>query len=328
MRREIVVVEDLYKYFNVVKAGKRRVLKAVDGVSFKLRRGEILGLVGESGSGKTTVGRLVTRLLKPTRGRILFDGIDIAEMPEKRLRPLRRRFQMVFQDPYASLNPRMPIGKAIAEPLVVHGLAGWEEAKRRALELLEKVGLTPAEDFYNRLPSQLSGGQRQRAVIARAVILEPDFIVADEPVSMVDVSMRASILDLLVKLRRELGTAMLFITHDLAVAKMISDRIAVMYVGKIVEEAPSDELVAHPMHPYTRALITSVPSIAWRNRRRFPIKGDIADPTSLPMGCRYHPRCPLARDKCRREEPALAEARPGHLVACHYPVGEPLKPLR
>ncbi len=321
----LLEVRDLYKYFEVTRGGEKRILHAVDGVSFKLEKGEILSLVGESGSGKTTVGRLVTRLLTPTRGRIVLDGIDISYMPEKKLRPLRRRFQMIFQDPYASLNPRMPIGKAIAEPLVVHGIATWEEARERALELLERVGLTPARDFYNRLPSQLSGGQRQRAVIARAVALNPDMLVADEPVSMVDVSMRASILELLESLRDELGTAILFITHDLAVAKLISDRIAVMYVGRIVEEGPISEVIRHPMHPYTRALITSVPSIKRRRHKRFPIKGDIADPTRLPGGCRYHPRCPLARGECKAREPDLREIRPGHRVACYYPLEEPLE---
>jgi len=324
VREELLVVEGLRKYFRQTRGGRKAIVRAVDGVSFTMRRGEILSLVGESGSGKTTVGRLVTRLLTPDDGKIIFDGIDITWMPEKRLRPLRRRFQVIFQDPYASLNPRMPIGKAIAEPLVVHGIADWPEARRRALELLERVGLVPAEEFYDRLPSQLSGGQRQRAVIARAVALEPDLIVADEAVSMVDVSMRASILELLEEFRRELGTAILFITHDLAVARLISDRIAVMYVGKIVEIGPTEEIVRNPRHPYTRALMTSVPSIRRRRRERFPILGEIADPSNIPPGCRYHPRCPLADDRCRMEEPSLREAGPGHLVACHNPVDSPL----
>jgi len=322
---DLLVVEGLRKYFRQTRGGRKTLVRAVDGVSFTMGRGEILSLVGESGSGKTTVGRLVTRLLTPDDGRIVFDGVDITRMPEKRLRPLRRRFQVIFQDPYASLNPRMPIGEAIAEPLVVHGIAGWPEARRRALELLERVGLVPAEEFYKRLPSQLSGGQRQRAVIARAVALEPDLIVADEAVSMVDVSMRASILELLEEFRRELGTAILFITHDLAVARLISDRIAVMYVGKIVEIGPAEELVKNPRHPYTRALMTSVPSIRKRRRKRFPILGEIADPANIPPGCRYHPRCPLAGEECRAREPELSEVDAGHLVACHRPVDEPLE---
>ncbi len=322
--RILLEVRDLKKYFEVKRKGKKKILKAVDGVSFSLRRGEILSLVGESGSGKTTVGRLVTRLYMPTSGKIIFDGIDITYMTEKQLRPLRRRFQMIFQDPYASLNPRMKIGRAIAEPLVVHGIMDWEKARKRALELLERVGLTPARDFYERLPSQLSGGQRQRAVIARAIALEPELIVADEAVSMVDVSMRASILELLNQLRREMNTAIIFITHDLAVAKLISDRIAVMYVGKIVEEGPTDEVLSNPRHPYTRALITSVPSIKRKIRKRFPIIGDIADPTNIPPGCRYHPRCPIAKQACKGKEPVLREIAPGHKVACHYPIDEDL----
>jgi len=321
---ELLVVEGLRKYFRQTRGGKKTIVRAVDGVSFTMGRGEILSLVGESGSGKTTVGRLVTRLLTPDDGRIVFDGIDITWMPEKRLRPLRRRFQVIFQDPYASLNPRMPIGDQIAEPLVVHGIADWPRARRRALELLERVGLVPAEEFYRRLPSQLSGGQRQRAVIARAIALEPELIVADEAVSMVDVSMRASILELLEEFRRELGTAILFITHDLAVARLISDRIAVMYVGKIVEIGPAEELVRNPRHPYTRALMTSVPSIRKRRRKRFPILGEIADPANIPPGCRYHPRCPLASEECRTREPELAPVNDGHLVACHHPIDEPL----
>ncbi|MEB3789494.1 MAG: ABC transporter ATP-binding protein [Desulfurococcales archaeon] len=320
----LLEVKDLKKYFEVKRKGEKKILKAVDGVSFSLRRGEILSLVGESGSGKTTVGRLVTRLYTPTSGKIVFDGIDITYIPEKQLRPLRKRFQMIFQDPYASLNPRMKIGRAIAEPLVVHGIMDWERAQKKALELLERVGLTPARDFYERLPSQLSGGQRQRAVIARAIALEPELVVADEAVSMVDVSMRASILELLDQLRREMNTAIIFITHDLAVAKLISDRIAVMYVGKIVEEGPADEVLSNPRHPYTRALITSVPSIKRKIRKRFPIIGDIADPTNVPPGCRYHPRCPIAKQTCKEKEPDLKEIAPGHKVACHYPINENL----
>ena len=320
----LLEVKDIKKYFEVKRKGEKKTLKAVDGVSFSLRRGEILSLVGESGSGKTTVGRLVTRLYTPTSGKIIFDGIDITYMPEKKLRPLRKRFQMIFQDPYASLNPRMKIGRAIAEPLVIHGIMDWEKARKRALELLERVGLTPAKDFYERLPSQLSGGQRQRAVIARAIALEPELVVADEAVSMVDVSMRASILELLDQLRREMNTAIIFITHDLAVAKLISDRIAVMYVGKIVEEGPADEVLSNPRHPYTRALITSVPSIKRKIRKRFPIIGDIADPTNVPSGCRYHPRCPIVKQTCKEKEPDLKEIAPGHKVACHYPINESL----
>ncbi len=227
---------------------------------------------------------------------------------------------MIYQDPYASLNPRKPIGDVIAEPLIVHGLATPEEARERAMSMLERVGLTPAEDFYERIPSQLSGGQRQRAVIARAMILKPEFIVADEPVSMIDVSMRASILELLKSFQEEYGLAMIFITHDLSVARIISDKIAVMYLGKIVEYGDIDEVLRDPRHPYTMALATAAPSIVMRRRKRFEVKGEIADPRNLPKGCRFHPRCPFAKDKCRSGEPPLREVERGRRVACYYPL--------
>lgn len=320
----ILEVEGVRKYFiqgGGILGGPKTVVKAVDGVSFSLRRGETLALVGESGSGKTTTGRLVLRLLEPDEGRIVFDGVDITHMPEKKLRKLRPRMQMIYQDPYASLNPRMPVGEAIAEPLVVHGLADKREARKRALEMLERVGLTPAEDFYARIPAQLSGGQRQRVVIARAMILEPELVVADEPVSMIDVSMRASILDLLKSFQKERGLAMIFITHDLSVARLIADRVAVMYLGKIVEEGPVEEVLRDPRHPYTAALVTAAPSIRMRRRKRLKVKGEIADPRSPPPGCRFHPRCPFATEECKRVEPELEEAD-GRKVACHHPLQE------
>ncbi len=320
----ILEVEGLRKYFvqgGGILGGPKVVVKAVDGVSFSLRRGETLALVGESGSGKTTTGRLVLRLLEPDEGRIVFDGVDITHVPEKKLRKLRPRMQIIYQDPYASLNPRMPVGEAIAEPLVVHGLADKREARDRALEMLERVGLTPAEDFYSRIPAQLSGGQRQRVVIARAMILEPELVVADEPVSMIDVSMRASILELLKSFQRERGLAMIFITHDLSVARLIADRVAVMYLGKIVEEGPVEEVLRDPRHPYTAALVTAAPSIRMRRRKRLEVKGEIADPRNPPSGCRFHPRCPFATPECRRREPRLKQAN-GRRVACHHPLQE------
>jgi peptide/nickel transport system ATP-binding protein len=323
LRSEILVVEGVKKYFvkgGGVLGGPRKIVRAVDGVSFTLRRGETLALVGESGSGKTTTGRLVLRLLEPDAGRILFDGMDITHTPERRLRKLRTRMQMIYQDPYWSLNPRKPVGEAIAEPLVIHGLATRSQARERALELLERVGLTPPEDFYWRIPAQLSGGQRQRVVIARAMILRPELLVADEPVSMIDVSMRAEILRLLKEFQEDYGLAMIFITHDLSVARLVADYIAVMYLGRIVEMGPADEVLEDPRHHYTAALITAAPSIRMRRRRLYEIKGEIADPTNIPPGCRFHPRCPRATSTCREREPRLEEVSPGRLVACHNPL--------
>ncbi len=321
----LLSVRGLKKYFvqgGGILGGEKEVVKAVDGVSFDVKRGETLALVGESGCGKTTTGRLVLRLLEPDDGEIIFDGVDITHMSMKELRPFRRRMQMIYQDPYASLNPRKPIGEAIAEPLIVHGLAEKEEAKEQAMKMLERVGLTPAEDFYDRIPSQLSGGQRQRVVIARAMILKPEFVVADEPVSMIDVSMRASILELLKGFQEEYGLAMIFITHDLSVARLVADKIAVMYLGKIIEYGPVDKVLRDPRHPYTAALATAAPSITMRRRKRLDIKGEIADPRNLPSGCRFHPRCPYAKEDCASNEPRLREMDDGRLTACHYPLEE------
>lgn len=321
----LLEVDGLKKYF--VKGtlidrllGAHKIVRAVDGVSFRLKRGETLALVGESGSGKTTTGKLVLRLLKPTAGRIIFDGTDITAMSEKSLRPIRPRMQMIFQDPYASLNPRMSIGDQIAEPLIVHGRAGKEEARRRALEMLERVGLTPASDFYNRKPAQLSGGQRQRAVIARAMILKPDLVVADEPVSMIDVSMRTSILKLLLDFKHEYNMSMIMITHDLAVARLVAEHTAVMYLGRIVEIGPTEDVLHRPRHPYTEALIAAAPTIVrGAPKPELRIRGDIADPARIPSGCRFHPRCPYNDgDKCTRLEPTLQGN--GHKTACHYPL--------
>ncbi len=324
----VLRVSGLKKYFPATRslldkllARRQLYVKAVDGVSFEVREREVLGLIGESGSGKTTTGRLCVRLLTPTSGRIEFMGKDITFKNNKELRPLRRYMQIIFQDPHASLNPRMSIGEALEEPLLANNIASKKEAMERALEILERVGLRPAEDFYKRYPHQLSGGQRQRVVVARAMMTKPKFVVADEAVSMIDVSMRISILELLEEFRRELGLSILFITHDIAVAKLICDKIAVMYLGKIVEVGPTKEVIRNPKHPYTRALLDAVPSITRRRReKKVILKGEIPSPINPPSGCRLHPRCPFAREECRRVEPELYKVGENHYVACHYPL--------
>jgi len=321
----LLSVSNLKKYFPLQKSfieqiisRRKQYVKAVDGISFIIREGEVFSLVGESGCGKTTTGRLIVRLETPDSGKIVFDGKDITFAKEKELRPLRRKMQIIFQDPYASLNPRMTIGNAIAEPLIIHGIADKKEAKEEALGMLKSVGLTPPELFYKAYPHQLSGGQRQRVVIARAMILKPKFIVADEPVSMIDVSLRASILKLLMKFKKDFNLTMLFITHDLAVARLISDIVAVMYLGKIVEIAPVNELVENPLHPYTKALLSSVPTIMPQMKReKIILKGDVPNPINPPPGCKLHPRCPLAFERCSREEPKLKYVGNNHYVACH-----------
>ncbi|MCD6511098.1 MAG: ABC transporter ATP-binding protein, partial [Thaumarchaeota archaeon] len=290
------------------------------GVSFSIEKGETFSLIGESGCGKTTTGRTVLRLIDPTAGKIVFDGLDITRLEGKRLRGLRRRMQMIFQDPYASLNPRMKIGDAISHPLLIHKLSEKEEARELALKMLKRVGLTPESEFYDRYPHELSGGQRQRVAIARAMILKPEFLVADEAVSMIDVSLRASILELLKSFREEYNLSILFITHDIAVGRLISDRIAVMYLGKIVEMGPTEEVLRNPAHPYTLALINAVPSIIKRERERIRISGEVPNPINPPSGCRFHPRCPYRIDKCSVEEPKLVEIAPDHFVACHRPL--------
>jgi peptide/nickel transport system ATP-binding protein len=320
---ELLRVEDLKVYFPI-KSGivfERHVgdVKAVDGVSFSLQRGETLGLVGESGCGKTTVGRTVLRLYEPTEGKVVFEGRDISHLREKELRPLRRRMQMVFQDPYSSLNPRQNVGNIIAEPLTVHG-DSKKEVEGKVERLLDVVGLP--RDAMNRYPHEFSGGQRQRIGLARSLALNPDLIVADEPVSALDVSIQAQIINLLEDLQDEFKLTFLFVAHDLAVVRHISDRIAVMYLGKIMEVAPSRALYETPLHPYTRSLLSAVPipdPVVERNRERIILRGDLPSPVNPPSGCRFHTRCPYVQEeKCKDVVPELRELRPGQVVACHW----------
>ena len=324
----LLEVEDLKTHYPVRRGvterlmrRPRRLVHAVDGISFSLARGEMVALVGESGCGKTTTAQTILRMVDPTSGAIRLNGTDTTRLSQRRLRPLRRRLQMIYQDPYESLDPRFRVRQTIEEPMLVHGIGGSRKERHdRTLEALERVELSPAELYVDRYPHELSGGQRQRVAIATSLVLDPDLLLADEPVSMLDVSVRAGVLSLLDGLRREGNMGILMITHDLSTAAHFADRIAVMYLGRIVEHGPAKEVVRDPRHPYTRALLSVVPKRDPRDRSSPQIlKGETPNPIDVPSGCRFHPRCPIAEERCTREDPRLR--RPpatgdGHEVAC------------
>ncbi len=320
----ILEVKDLVMHFpltsGIIIQRTHGYVHAVDEVSFTIPRGTTLGLVGESGSGKTTIGRCLVRLYKPTRGSMIMDGIDLSQIQGEQLRQMRRKIQMIFQDPFASLNPRYSVGSLIAEPLHIHKIGTRKQARERAEELLELVGLNPA--FYDRYPHEFSGGQRQRIVIARAISINPEFVIADEPVSALDVSIRAQILNLMQRLQRQLGLTYLFISHDLSVVRHVADQIAVMYLGKIMELADRDSIYQSPKHPYTQALLSAVPipdPKVEKRRQRIILAGDLPSPVNIPKGCRFHTRCPLARAICREVEPPFEDKTgTGHFAACHF----------
>jgi oligopeptide transport system ATP-binding protein len=318
----LVEAKDLYKYFPIYAGLTSRHVadvRAVDGVSFTIQEGETLGLVGESGSGKTTIGRLLLRLLPVTKGEIDFEERNILTMKRGDIRRLRRSVQIIFQDPFASLNPRMSIGEIVGEPIRIHGLAKGKDVDDRVRELLGLVGLQPYH--ANRYPHEFSGGQRQRVGIARALAVQPRFIVCDEPVSALDVSIQAQVINLLEDLQEKFKLTYLFIAHDLSVVRHISTRVAVMYVGKIVELAYRDDLYENPLHPYTQALLSAIPipdPAVEKRRKRIVLTGDIPSPVNPPSGCRFHTRCPLAFDRCKTEVPPLREYAPGHFAACHW----------
>ena len=313
VRDELVRVRGLFKHFPV--AGSDEVVRAVDGVTFEIYEGETLGLVGESGCGKSTVGRCLLRLIEPTRGEVRFRDADVLGLSGKDLRALRREMQIIFQDPYASLNPRLRVRDIVAEPLIVHGVGEKSERRERVAELLRKVGLDP--DYMDRYPHEFSGGQRQRIGIARALALNPKLIVADEPVSALDVSVQAQVINLLEDLQAEFKLTYFFISHGLAVVEHISDRVAVMYLGRIVEIASAADLYARPLHPYTRALLSAIPvPDPTRHRERIVLHGDVPTPINPPSGCRFHTRCPEAIPECSQIDPDLREVAPLHSVAC------------
>ena len=315
-------VDDLVMHFPIYRGVFQRqvgAVRAVDGVSFEVRRGETLGLVGESGCGKSTTGRTILQLYKPTAGRVNFDGVDLVGLKGESMRKMRRKIQMIFQDPYASLNPRMTVEQLVGEPLMVHNVATGEEIKQRVAHLLELVKLNPA--FAGRYPHEFSGGQRQRIGVARALALQPSFVICDEPISALDVSIQAQVVNLLEELQQQFNLTYLFIAHDLSMVKHISDRVAVMYLGVIVELAGRDELYSKPLHPYTQALLSAVPipdPVADAKRQRTILKGDVPSPVNPPSGCRFRTRCPIAQDVCSQSRPEFREIRPGHFVACFF----------
>jgi oligopeptide/dipeptide ABC transporter ATP-binding protein len=316
----LLEVDNLVKYYPVRSGVFRRVsdyVKAVDGVSFSIQKGETLGLVGESGCGKTTVGHTLLGLIPYSSGSIRFNGVEVFQQKGGDMKAVRRAMQIVFQDPYSSLDPRLPIGESIAEGLQIHGIGTAQERFERVLAAMKRVGL---EDYHAlRYPHEFSGGQRQRIGIARALVLEPQFIVLDEPVSALDVSIQAQVLNILRDLQREFGLTYLFVAHNLAVVEHISTRVAVMYLGKIVEMSRREDLFLHPTHPYTRALISAIPvPMPGMKRERIILPGDVPSPLHPPTGCRFHPRCPFAQPKCAQEEPQPRELRPGHITACHF----------
>ena len=322
----ILKLNHIKKYFPVQKslidqvfAGKIDYVRAVDDVSIHIKRGEAFGLAGESGSGKTTIGRLAIGLETLTEGKVIFDGMDLGELSAEELRKLRRRMQVIFQDPLASLNLRMSLGNTVMQGLKIHYPEKSADHRDMVLSMFKKVGLTPPLFYYNKYPHQISGGQRQRIIIARALITRPDLVLADEPVAMADVSVRSLLLDLMVQLKEEFDLTYLYITHDLASAKYICDRIGILYLGKLSEVGTVQEVYQYPMHPYTKALLAAVP-VQDPKRRRTELmpKGEIPNPINPPSGCRFHPRCPIACPDCSEIEPELRELRPGHFVACHY----------
>jgi len=318
----LIRVENLTKHFPITRGliiqKEVGAVQAVDNVSFDIYQGETLGLVGESGCGKSTTGRTLLQLHKPTSGKVYYKGVDLTSVSNAEMRDMRRNIQIIFQDPYASLNPRMTVGSIIAEPLEIHNIGTAEERQERVKELLELVSLNPF--FINRYPHEFSGGQRQRIGVARALALQPDFIVCDEPISALDVSIQAQVVNLLEELQEEFGLTYLFIAHDLSMVRHISDRVAVMYLGKIVELAPRDDLYENPLHPYTQALLSAVPipdPVLEQKRKRIILEGDVPSPANPPSGCRFHTRCPIAEEICSQEHPEWREVDPGHWVACH-----------
>lgn len=321
----MIRVEGLKKYFPVKRTvGEvllrvpQRFVKAVDGIDFTISKGETFGLVGESGSGKTTTGRLILRLIEPTSGKIFFEDIDVTKLSKEELRKFRKNMQIIFQDPMAALNPYMKVGEAIKHGLKIHNIGkNTQERKMLVMKMLERVNLSPPDDFYNRYPHELSGGQRQRIVIARALILRPKFVVADEAIAMLDVSVRSQLLKLLIDLKREFDLTFLFITHDLATTKYICNKIGVMYLGKIVEIAEFREIYNEPLHPYTKALISAVPEPDPKKKKKKLIpEGEVPNPINPPSGCKFHPRCPFAMDICKEVEPELKSVK-NRKVACH-----------